>query len=457
LAQAQSMNPFKALKGKAFVVPLVILAALLMLAVNEGAYWQSKRSMDKLVNIGTSRALIFDLTETLINADSRQRGYVLTGHDDLLLPLASELSEIKEALAQLARQHSRDPKFLAELERFRVNVDERLSHINEAVVLRRAGRVDEAVQIAMLRAGTMQAVHELDDELQAIETQGRAERRASVYQALMGARISIAAMTALGLLGLLLYLRQARQLGRHQQDLKAIERTLRDKLETEVAERTAELTDLTRYLLNAREDERNRLARNLHDDLGALLTSAKLDAARIKPRLAKSAPETLELLAHLVAILNACVALGRNIIENLRPSALSNLGLVATLEILAREFSENSNVAVQCQLEPVALDANAELIVYRVVQEALTNIAKYASASDVRITLESQGTQAVVSVHDNGVGFDAKTKQRAAFGLLGMRYRVEAEGGSLTVASAPGSTTVQASLNQQSPRAEAVG
>lgn len=450
------MNLLQALKGKAFVVPLAILAALLMLAVNEGTYWQSKRSIDKAVNMGASRALILDLTETVINAESRQRGYVLTGRDDLLLPLANELSKIKDALAQLARQHSQEPKFLAELELFRVKVEERLSHINQAVALRRAGQVQEAVQIAMLRAGTMQAVHDLDHELQAIDTQGRTERRASVYRALMAARISIAAMTALGLLGLLLYLRQARQLGRHQQDLKVIERTLRDRLEAEVAERTAELTDLTRYLLNAREDERNRLARNLHDDLGALLTSAKLDAARIKPRLAKSAPDALDLLAHLVTRLNACVVLGRNIIENLRPSALSNLGLVATLEILAGEFSESSGVSIECQLEPVRLDANTELIVYRVVQEALTNIAKYAHASQVWIKLGSLGAQAVISVRDNGQGFDAKVKPNAAFGLVGMRFRVEAEGGAMSVTSVAGhGTTVQAALKQLAAPAQA--
>lgn len=125
----------------------------------------------------------------------------------------------------------------------------------------------------------------------------------------------------------------------------------------QVAERTAELTELTRHLLNAREVERNRLARNLHDDLGALLTSAKLDVARLKPRLGSGSPEALELLAHLVGKLNACVALGRNIIENLRPSALSNLGLVTALEILA----ETANLALQplAQRAPFGLLASA--------------------------------------------------------------------------------------------------
>ena len=123
--------------------------------------------------------------------------------------------------------------------------------------------------------------------------------------------------------------------------------------------RTAQLTELTHHLQTAREDERHRLARDLHDELGALLTSAKLDAARIRSRLAGTAPEALERLAHLVATLNSSIALGRRIIEDLRPSTLSNLGLVATLEILAREFAERSGIAGRiARWQPVQLEAD---------------------------------------------------------------------------------------------------
>lgn len=450
------MNLRQSLKGKAFVVPLSILAALLMLAMNEGGYWQAKRAMDGLESMQPTRGTILQLKENLVNSESSQRGYALTGREDLLKPVDAANLKIEQAFASLAQQHADDAKFMAALASLRFSAAGRMSEIQEAVRLRRAGQVDEASRLALQHVGTMVVVQALDDGLLAIESERRTEQRALVYQALMMARIGVGVLTALGLLALLLHLRQARQLGRHQQDLKVIERTLRDKLEAEVAQRTAELTDLTRYLLNAREDERNRLARNLHDDLGALLTSAKLDAARIKPRLAKSAPDALDLLAHLVARLNACVVLGRNIIENLRPSALSNLGLVATLEILAGEFSENSGVSIECQLEPVRLCANTELIVYRVVQEALTNIAKYAHASQVWIKLSSLGGQAVISVRDNGQGFDAKVKPNAAFGLVGMRFRVEAEGGAMSVTSVAGSgTTVQAALKQLAAQPEA--
>ena len=140
--------------------------------------------------------------------------------------------------------------------------------------------------------------------------------------------------------------------------------------------------------------------------------------------------------------LNSGIALGRRIIEDLRPSTLSNLGLVDTLEILAREFAEGSGIQVHCALAPVRLNADAELMIYRLVQEAITNISKYARASHVWIGLAARDGQVEVTVRDDGVGFDTAASRSSAHGLLGMRFRVEAEGGRLAVVSAPGQGTL---------------
>ncbi len=107
-----------------------------------------------------------------------------------------------------------------------------------------------------------------------------------------------------------------------QQELLQAER---ERLEREVLRRTAELTELAQHLQTAREDERARLARDLHDELGALLTAAKLDVARIRPKLQQAMPEVLPRIAHLVETLNAGIALKRRIIEDLRPSTLDQL------------------------------------------------------------------------------------------------------------------------------------
>lgn len=215
----------------------------------------------------------------------------------------------------------------------------------------------------------------------------------------------------------------------------------RQRLDAELAARAAQLSELARHLQRAREDERHRLARDLHDELGALLTSAKLDAARIRSRLAGAAPEAQERLAHLVATLDQIIALKRRIVEDLRPSALTHLGLVAALEILAGDFAAASGIEVHRLLAPVPLAATTELVVYRLVQEALTNIARHAQARQVWLTLGRHDGRIEVVVRDDGVGFDPASALAASYGLLGMRHRVEAEGGELTVSSAPGQGT----------------
>jgi len=230
---------------------------------------------------------------------------------------------------------------------------------------------------------------------------------------------------------------------------KSKERLDLEKIEKLVAQRTTELTELTRHLLNAREDERSRLARNLHDELGALLTSAKLDAARIKSRLLDTAPEALLLLKHLVETLNSSIALGRDIIEDLRPSSLSHLGLVATIEILLREFSESTGVEVHSELEPVSLSVTMELTLYRLVQEAMTNISKYARATHVWVNLTQREGQVEVRIWDDGIGFDTTAPLYSAYGLAGMRFRVEDEGGRMTLESAPGKGTQIMAVLQQ--------
>ena len=237
-------------------------------------------------------------------------------------------------------------------------------------------------------------------------------------------------MAAVSLLALFMYLRQTATLDRTLVDEAERIAGDRNRLEAEVAARTEQLRELAQHLQTIREDERSRLARELHDELGALLTAAKLDVARLKSRLgATLTPDATERLAHLNESLNGGIALKRRIIEDLRPSSLSNLGLVAALEILLREFAARSEIEVIDDLAAVDLDAGAQLTVYRLVQEALTNVVKYAKARRVVVTLEPiEGGGARVSVKDDGIGFDTSVPRMARHGLIGMRYRVEAEG-----------------------------
>ena len=219
-------------------------------------------------------------------------------------------------------------------------------------------------------------------------------------------------------------------------------------LEDQVRARTDELTALTRHLQSAQEEERSRLASELHDELGAIFTTAKMDAVRLKARLGPLEPDAELRLAHMIETLNMGVDLKRRIIEDLRPSALSNLGLVQALQILTNEFSRTSGLELDCAFDEVKLTPSAQLTVYRLVQEALANVAKYARARLVSVTLVAQEPdQAQVLVSDDGVGFDGTVRRGGAHGLSGIRYRVEAERGVFSIDSVEGlGTRISASL-----------
>jgi signal transduction histidine kinase len=246
-----------------------------------------------------------------------------------------------------------------------------------------------------------------------------------------------------------MYLRQSATLDRAlAQEARRIAGE-RDRLEQEVAARTAQLRELAQHLQTIREDERSLLARELHDELGALLTAAKLDVARLKSRLGATAgADAAERLTHLNEALNGGIALKRRIIEDLRPSSLNNLGLVAALEILLREFAARSELKVLEKLAPVTVSPAAQLTIYRLVQEGLTNIVKYAKATEVTVGLQpSAEGGAVISVRDNGVGFDMSQPRLTRHGLIGMRYRVESDGGTMRLESSPGQgTLIEATL-----------
>ncbi|RZI70919.1 MAG: sensor histidine kinase, partial [Variovorax sp.] len=243
------------------------------------------------------------------------------------------------------------------------------------------------------------------------------------------------------LIAFYLYLRQSTRLklaGEQQQHALQQER---DLLETQVRERTASLAQLATHLQQVREEERGHLARELHDELGALLTAAKLDVARLKSKLADHPQEIAQRLQHLTETLNSGIALKRRIIEDLRPSSLANLGLTAALEILAREFSERSGIEIATSVEAVDLDESGQLTIYRLVQESLTNVGKYAEATQVDISVRSYSNHVEVEIKDDGRGFDPQAARPSTHGLAGMRHRVEAAGGRFTVASRPGAGT----------------
>lgn len=199
---------------------------------------------------------------------------------------------------------------------------------------------------------------------------------------------------------------------------------------------------LATYLQQMRDQERGDLARELHDELGSLLTGAKLEVASLQLRLEGASDDVLARLEHLGDTINSGIAFSRRVVEGLHPSSLKNLGLRASLDILAREFGSTTGIAMTTELEDADLDDAAQLTVYRVAQESLNNTSKYAQATEARIVMLDCGGDVVVTVRDNGVGFEPAAVGTSSHGLAGMHHRVGACGGQLTVSSATGSGTL---------------
>ncbi|MES2090606.1 MAG: CHASE3 domain-containing protein [Pseudomonadota bacterium] len=438
------MDALSVVKRSPIVFPIACIAAIAMVVISEASYWQSERTLNNLGTMAEARTNVLDLERSILNAETKQRGYLLTDRQELSQAYGHALKDIDKAFQFLDHYYKDAPRYMAVLQKLHVLTETKLSELTAAIRLHEEGQNAASTEFVLsdLSKKKIDTIRTLSAELLSQETQNITAGRTSLHLTLLIGRVGMASLSAISLLAIYLYLRQAFGLKVYQQARQHLIQSAHDRLEIEVGERTLELTELTHHIQTAREDERNRLARNLHDDLGSLLTSAKLDAARIKSRLIDTAPEALERLNHLIGTLNSCIALGRRIIEDLRPSTLSHLGLAATLEIQAREFAQTSGIEVHRTLEPVNLTPTAELVVYRLVQEAITNLTKYAQARHVWLTLDTRHGQIEVSVRDDGLGFDSSKKPSSAYGLVGMRFRVEAEGGTLAVVSSPGKGTL---------------
>lgn len=427
------------------VLPLVlgIVASLAIAVYAELGYRRLESANRQMATALEMQAGLNESLALIVDAETGQRGYLLTGDPRYLEPYDNALADISQTMDSLREVYAPDPeesKTLAQLGR---NVQRKLTEMDLSVRMRKQGNEDAWKFVLTTDVGK-EHMDAIRDHAIALITSaaGRMELgQLQVNRALQLSRIGIAAVAMAGLLAFYLYLRQTNALtvaAERQQEALQKER---DLLEQQVRERTASLAELATHLQLVREEERGHLARELHDELGALLTAAKLDVARLKSKLGVGTPDLQERLKHLTETLNSGIALKRRIIEDLRPSSLSNLGLVASLEILAREFGERSGVEVATVLDEVQLDESRQLTVYRLIQESLTNIGKYAQASLVDISLRRYDTHVEVEISDNGIGFDAAQVRPSTHGLAGMRHRVEAAGGRLSVQSAPGKGT----------------
>jgi PAS domain S-box-containing protein len=205
-----------------------------------------------------------------------------------------------------------------------------------------------------------------------------------------------------------------------------------------------ELRELGAAAHAAREQEKSRIARELHDELAQSLTALQMDVAWVQQRTPEEQPATVDRLRRMEALLEQTVAATRRIAADLRPLMLDDLGLVPAVEWLAETFTQRNGIPCELAVSSPELElpgAHATAV-FRIVQESLANIAKHAGASHVRVSIEQLGSELALSIRDNGSGFSLHAPRKpSSYGLLGLRERATLLGGRASITSAPGQGT----------------
>lgn len=207
-----------------------------------------------------------------------------------------------------------------------------------------------------------------------------------------------------------------------------------------------ELSALTEYQRTLREAEQKRMAREIHDELGQALTGLKMNVRLLNRRLTdheEAEANVPESLSELEKMIDGTISSVRRISTELRPSILDDFGLVAAIEWQAKEFERGSEIACIFRSDTNDLDLGSEAntAVFRILQEALTNVARHAKANKVNITLSTPGDDVVLTIRDNGKGVDRSIPRKLTLGILGMQERSRLIGGELTVGLAGGKGT----------------
>lgn len=428
------------------LIAVLLLSFVLGLAWLVAGQWQTESSRAALEDLRARSVRLHHLDTLLLqmlDAESSVRGYLLTRNPVYLRPYQEGQAGLEATLGALRADAWTDEAQRETVDHLALLIDMRWSLLTQAI---ERGVPPTAVQPD---GGTGKQV---TDDIRARILTLRAATQAEIDATQDGAfarfadartmnRVLGASVLALLLVLVVVLYRQDRLRERMAQLLHSEN----ERLHTEVAHRTQELSSLASYLTNAREAEKARLARELHDELGALLTAAKLDAGWIARKLpAETMTPLRSRFDRLLDTLNQGIALKRKVVADLRPPLLSELGLVEALRALpdSGDIGEHGG-ALEIDLPESLpeLPPPTALALYRIAQEALTNVRRYAQATRVRLRLRIEGDELELTVEDDGVGFDPAARGDDRHGLAGMAHRVQMLAGRLDIDSAPGQGT----------------
>jgi signal transduction histidine kinase len=388
----------------------------------------------------------------ITDAESEQRGYLLTGERSYLQSYAAAREKLAPALDRLHDSYASGGEPVEEISRLRLLSGQKLAELDETVALYDKAGLDPAMSATRTDIGKrttrniLKSVAALRKEESAKLTSAiarwQSDLRLSRWITLGGAILNIgliALATALVYVDMRRRARQATALRDQKQELAR-----------QVEERTRELTALSTHLQGVSELEKSALSRELHDELGGLLVAARMDLSWLQHRLPTSDPAIEQRFKRIHDSLSAGVDLKRRVVEELRPTLLDNMGLFAAVRWQFKESCRRTGLRCTESIPEAELrfTPDAAIGVFRVAQEALTNILKHAEAKSADLAIDIQQDLFVMRISDDGRGmFPARLPTLPSHGLASMRHRIAALGGIWELSAPPsGGTTVTARI-----------
>lgn len=440
--------------ARQMVLVALLLAAVLglFIAAESGQRRLEHASREVQETAQRERALA-DVWQLVRQAESSQRGYILLDNPDYLMPFQEASGNLPQALIRLERAYSgAAPPVRSDVEEVERLINAKFDEMRRTLEAYRTRGRAAALELIRTDFGVL-TMRRIDDRVRTIEKAGTADilQASETWQARrwVGLATTISALAAsIGLVLLLsrLGIRQLRSKEREAAELAQRQA----ELERLVEQRTAELSELSTHLQSLAEQEKSALSRELHDELGGLLVAARMDVSWIEERLANEDPEVRAHFRRVHEALQSGVDVKRRVVENLRPSLLDNLGLLPALRSQVADVCGRAGLRCteRYPQEELRLTPEASIIVFRIVQEALTNIVKHARARTVEVAIESRSPWLLVRIRDDGVGLPLeRLRALRAHGLAAMRQRAASLGGQWQVRrQAGGGTEVEVRL-----------
>ena len=381
-----------------------------------------------------------------VDAETGQRGFLLTQDETYLKPYADARVEIPKDLDRLSALTRDNPVQVAQFATLSKLIDSRFQQMERSLALKR-DHDDSGLRDHLLSHDGMVTMSSLRLVLDGMTTEETTqyERRIRLFadnqnEVRRGFLLLVGLNLLLVTLGAIFLSQELRR--RRQEAQEARERNV--QLAHAVNERTAELTGLSHYLQRLQEEEKAKIAREIHDELGGTLAAAKIDLQLVSDKLSGGDAQRTR-LSRIMSAIDDTIQVKRRIIEDLRPTLLDNLGIGAALKWQCGQFGKRWGVPCRIELqdENLRLSPAYSIAFYRVVQEALTNISKYAQAKNVAVSLLREGDRWLLRIADDGVGIDTSARHNTmAHGLVSMRERVRALNGEFSIQGRPGRGTV---------------